>query len=253
MTITNRKMARVGVGATALLACLASTGCLFHEPCRLLADTARPGGEFSAQRNQWAYDGETVTFQMECAPGAGHFVLFTVQGKDYVVETPQAAGLYRWTHVFRAGAGPQVYTVSVSPFLMRGKCDWVYNSSTGAWDYYPGATNKPDIVVGDEQTMKITCYRAAVRFRFKAARGRPEGLTLSLTRDTGQTSQRRTPQARTDDRLIALSGPDKDGFCEVTYAPTCEEVSRSGKTHAKLQVEYAGGETAVLEQDIDTP
>jgi len=241
------------LAATSLLACLAGAGCLFHEPCRLLADTALPSGEFSPERHQWAYDGETVTFEMECAPGAGHFVLFTVQGKDCVVETPQAAGLYRWTHVFKAGAGPQTYTISATPFLMRGKCDWVYNRTTGAWDYYPGTTNKPDIMVGGEQRMKITSYRTTVRFRFKALRGRPEALTLGLTTNTVQTARHSTSQARADVPPIALVGPDKDGFCEVTYTPTYQEVSRAGKTHAKLEMVYAGGETAVLEQDINTP
>ena len=253
MTIAHRISVCLSLAAAGLLACLASAGCLYHEPSRLLADTALPGGEFSAQRTQQAYDGEPVTFEMQCAPGAGRYVVFSLQGKDYLADIPQAAGVYRWTRVFHAGATPQTYTVNASPFLVSGKRDWVYNRTTESWDYYPGPNDKPDIARGEEQQMKIICYRATVRFRFKSALDRPEGLVLTLTTDTGQTSRHSASQARTDERRLALAGPDKDGFFEATYTPTHEEVSRTGKTHAKLVVAYAGGETTVLEQDIETP
>jgi hypothetical protein len=95
---------------------------------------------------------------MECPPGPGHFVVFTAEGKDYVVETPEAAGVYRWTHAFRAADRPLTYEVRATPYLMRGKCDWVYNNITESWDCYPGSTNKPDLQVGDERVIRITCY-----------------------------------------------------------------------------------------------
>ena len=239
--------------AAGLLACLASAGCFWQESCRLLADTALPGGEFSAQRRQRAYDREPVTFEMECATRRGHFVVFTVGGEDYVVETPYAAGRYRWTHAFTCGTESRTYQVSATPFLMRGKIDWVYNKSTEAWEYYPGSTGKPDIALGREQKMTITCYRAPVLVRFRAPQGRPVDAALVLTADTGEAIKRRLVGAGESRPGVTLTGPDALGMCEASYVPTCTEVSRAGRTHARFEVEFPTGEKGVFEQDVSTP
>jgi len=239
--------------AAGLLACLASAGCFWEESCRLSADTALAGGEFSAQRVQWAYDGEPVTFELECAAGPGHFALFSVGGQDFVVETPHAAGCYRWTHAFTCGAEPRTYQVSATPYLMRGKIDWVYNSSTETWDYYPGSTNRPDVRVGSERKMTIKCYRTPVRVEFKATHGQPVDVALTLTKDTGETAKHRIAGGREARPGVALAGPDAAGMCEAAYVPTHTEVSRAGMTHARFEVEYQAGEKEVFEQDVATP
>ena len=62
----------LGLLALALVA-LAGTGCGPTAQSRLWADTALPDGGFSLQRHQWAYDGETVTFELECDPGMANY------------------------------------------------------------------------------------------------------------------------------------------------------------------------------------
>jgi len=112
---------------------------------RLWADTALPGGEFSTQRRQWAYDGEPVTFELEYNLGQGGYVVFGTKGEDAVVNTPKIEGRYRWTHTFHCGAKPETYEVYATPYLTRDRCDWVYDKTEEKWYYYPGSGEKPDL------------------------------------------------------------------------------------------------------------
>jgi len=236
------------------LACLPAAGCFYGSPARLWADTALPDGTMSLQRHQWAYDGETVTFDLECDPGAGVYAVFGVSGEDTVVDTGKADGHYRWTHVFHTGVKPTTCVVYAMPFVVRGLRDWVFDKTEEKWYFYPSRSDKGDVQIGGEQRMKITCYRADIRMPVKARGGPPKGLELSLTKATGE---RRVIPARPPgaggDRGFLLAGPDPSGSYEVSYTPTCEEVGRAGKTHVELVVEHADGSVERLQKDIDTP
>ena len=233
---------------------LAGPGCGLSAHARLWADTATADGSFSLQRRQWAYDGEPVTFELESDPGLTNFVVFGISGEEAVVDTTKVEGRYRWTHVFRCGPRPQTYEVYAVPYLMRGKCDWVYDKNEDKWYHYPGRTEKPDLPTDREQRIEITCYRVDVKVRFAARGGPPKGIELALIKDSGERTV--IPQRRTVDSTVPgflLLGPDATDRCEVAYVPRYGEVGRNGKTCAELTVEHADGSVERLRQDLDTP
>jgi hypothetical protein len=237
------------------LACLGGAGCGPSAHARLWADTAMPDGGFSLQKQQWAYDGEPVTFELECDPGLVSYVVFsTRKGEETVVNVTKVEGRYRWTHVFRAGPQPQVYEVFAAPYLIRGRCDWIYDKNEDKWYFYPGITEKPDLATDREQAMKITCYQVEVRLRFAARGGPPKRAALSLvTADGRRTEVPQREAAASDGRGFLVLGPDAAGFCEATYVPRYDEVGRAGKTQVELVVEHADGSLERLRQTIDTP
>ncbi|MBE3068830.1 MAG: hypothetical protein IMZ66_01200 [Planctomycetes bacterium] len=243
----------------ALLAALvaagaAGAGCGLTVPARLWADTALAGGEFSVAKRQAAYDGETVTFELECDPGAVHYVVFGVEDDETVVESGEVRGRYRWTRTFRTGPKPQTFEVHATPFLIRGKCDWVYDKAKDAWFFYPGTSEKSDIATASEQRIRITCYRREVCLRFTARDGPPASVELALVKPSGErTVVAPRPAGAPDARGFILLGPDGRGACEVVYTPDIGEVGRAGKTQAELLVTHADGSRQRLTQDIDTP
>lgn len=250
----NRNQPLICLAAAAMaLGCAAGCGMPTHS--RLWADTATPDGSMSLQKSQWAYDGEPVTFELECQPGSANFVIFGIKGDETVVDTAKVEARYRWMHIFHAGAQPQAYEVYASPYLMRGRCDWVYDKNDGKWYYYPGAGEKPDVQTAREQVMKITCYRVEVRFPFAVRGGPPKRVELSLTRaDGGRKEIPRRPAAVKDGSgYLLVLGPDEKGACEVAYAPSYDEVSRAGATRVELVVEHADGSIERIAKDIETP
>jgi len=235
-------------------ACLTAAGCFYKVPARLWADTALPDGGFSTRSRQWVYDSEPVTFELECDPGAVHYVVFGTDGQETVVDSGKVPGRYRWTHAFAAGAKPQVYEVYAMPYLVRGRCDWVYDKADEAWHFYPGAFERSDVPTALEQVMRITCYRTEILVRIKPRGGPPKRVELSLLRTDGRrTVVPARPADKADARGFLLLGPGKDGAYEIRYEPTHGEVSRAGKTRAELVVEHADGSTERLEKDFDTP
>jgi hypothetical protein len=239
--------------AAALLLGFAATGCDMTAHARLWADTALPDGAFSVQPRQWAYDGEPVTFELEVDPGLANFVVFGVGGEETVVSIAKVEGRFRWTQTFRAGGRPQTFEVYAVPYLLRGKCDWVFDKKDEKWYHYPGANEKPDLPTDREQRMKITCYRVEVRIGF-AARGRTPGVELTLVRADGRRSTVRQRRAAEGDAPgFLLLGPDAKGLCEVTCVPRYDEVSRAGQTTAELLVQHADGSTERIRQDLQTP
>ena len=248
----NRTLICIAAAAMAL-ACAA--GCSMMPLSRLWADTATPDGSMSLQKHQRAYDGEPVTFELECQPGGVNFVVFGIKGEETVVDTGKVEGRYRWMHIFHAGTQLQDYEVYATPYLIRGRCDWVYDKKDGKWYYYPGASEKPDVQTAREQVMKITCYRVQVSLPFAARGGPPKRLELSLTRaDGGRKEIPRMPAAVKDGAgYLLLLGPDAKGACEVVYAPSYDEVSRAGATRVELVVEHADGSLERIARDIETP
>jgi len=237
-----------------LAALIVAAGCGPTARARMWADTALPDGGFSLQRGQWAYDGETVTFELESDPGLTNYVVFGVAGDETVVSAPKVEGRFRWTRAFRCGERPQTYEVYAVPYLLRGRCDYVFDRNEDKWYHYPGAQEHPDLPSDREKTLKITCYRVEVRLRFAARAGPPRSAVLTLTRADGQrTSVRQRRAAEGDAQGFSLQGPDARGFCEVTYVPRHNEVSRAGVTGAELVVEHADGSTERLRQELKTP
>jgi hypothetical protein len=221
---------------------------------RLWADTAQADGSFSRQHRQWAYDGEPVTFELECASAPSVYVVFGVAGDDTVVNTAKIEGRYRWTHVFHAGPKPQTYEVYAIPLAIRGRCDWIYDKTDEKWYHYPGANERPDVQIADEQTIQITCYRLDVRVPFEGRGGPPKRVELSLTKADGTRKViPPRPKREGDAAGFVLLGPDKTGAYEVAYVPRYDEVSRAGKTRVEVLVEHADGSVERLTQDLDTP
>jgi hypothetical protein len=245
-----------GLLAALVMVCLGAAGCQSESAARLWADTALPDGTLSTRSHQWAYDGEPVTFELEVPPGSAHYAVFGVGGDDTVVNTAEVEGRYRWTHVFHAGAKPQTFEVHAAPFLIRGKCDWIYESRTDKWTFYPGRSDKPDTLTAEERTMDITCYRVEVKMPFTARGGRPLHVRLALIKADGQRVE--VPQAdlgrkAEDAQPGFLLQEFPNGSCEVAYTPPFNEVSRSGKTLAELIVQHADGTIERLKQELDTP
>ncbi len=234
------------------LALAAAPGCRYLASARMWADSARPAGRFSDQDHQWVYDGEPVTFELECDRGAVNFVVFGVDGEETVVSVPEVEGRYRWTRAFHCGPQPQTFEVYAMPFLLRGKCDWIYDKTDDTWRYYPGRTEAPDVQTAREQTVRVTCYRKTLRFRFKPRGGEPTALTLVLTKADGERTEIRHAAQPGEVGTFSLSGPD-DGVYTMACTPTHDQVSRAGTTHAKLVIRHADGSTERLEQDLDTP
>jgi hypothetical protein len=233
---------------------LAGAGCGPTAHARLWADTALPDGGFSPLRHQWAYDGESVVFELECDPGLANYVVFGIAGEETVVSVPKVVGRYRWTHVFRCGLASKAYEVYAVPYLMRGKCDYVYDKNDEKWYHYPGRTDEPDVPTDREQRMQITCYRVELKMRFAARGGAPKNIELSLTKDSGEPAvipRRRVAEG--DAPGFLLTGPDALGQCEVAYVPRASEVDRAGKTLAELVIEHADGSVERLRQNLDTP
>jgi len=235
-------------------ACAPLAGCGPQVYARMWADTALPGGKFSIMQHQWAYDGEPVTFELETDPGGVHFVVFGLDGDETVVATGDVAGRYRWTRTFSAGPEPREYEVYAQPFLMRGKCDWVYDKTKDAWFFYPGIAERPDIPSAKEQVMRITCYRTRIRLPIQPRGGPPKRVELALTKTTGE----RTSIARREDENaeaggFRLVGPDNSGAYEVVYSPEHAQITRAGRTGAELVVEHADGSVERIVKEIDTP
>jgi hypothetical protein len=241
--------------AAAILVSAAVTGC-FQPETRLWADTATPDREPSMKHHQYAYDGEPVTFELQCPVGAAHYVIFGIGPDVTVINTPKAPGQFRWTHAFSCGLKSRDYEVYATPYLLRGHCDWVFDKDEDKWYFYPSRNDPPDVKSADERTMIITCYKVEVRFQFQARRGPPKRAELTLVRDDGKRST--IPPGQPAEGGAAkpgflLLGPDAKGLCEVVYTPRWDEVSRAGQTRAELLVEYADGTLEQLAQDIDTP
>jgi CDP-diacylglycerol---serine O-phosphatidyltransferase len=235
------------------LACTMTAGC-GESSARLWADTALPDGEMSLKSHQYAYDGETVTFELECPVGAAQYIVFGIAGDEEVVEIPQSAGRYRWTHTFAAGLKGKDYEVYARPFLIRGHRDYIFDSLEKKWLFYPSRSDKPDVPTADEQTMTITCYRTELRMKFDM-HGTPRKMSLSLAKDDGKRTviPQRAP-ADAQARGFFVLGPDaKTGTCEVVYAPLAGEVNRAGTTRAELLIEYDDGAAERQVQDFKTP
>jgi len=228
------------------------SGCTHVASARMWADSARPAGGFSTEANQWVYDGEPVTFELECDPGAVDYVVFGVDGEEHVVGVGAVKGRYRWTRAFQCGAEPRTLEVYAIPFLIRGECDWIKNRTDDTWDFYPGRNDKADVRTDREQTMKVTCYRKTLRFRFKGRGGAPKQATLILTRSEGGRDDITRDLQAGPDASWAVTGPD-DGIYSLTYTPSYQQVSRAGATHAELLVRHADGSTERLEQELETP
>ena len=240
--------------AAAAAVCLATAGCLYQAHARLWADTALPDGGFSTQSPQWAYDGEPVTFELECDPGAVHYVVFGTAGQETVVDFGKVAGRYRWTQAFSAGPEPRVCEVYATPYLVRGRRDWVYDKLENTWHFYPGASDRPDVETAAEQVMRITCYRREILVPIQPRSGPPKRIELSLRKADGRrTVVPARPPGKAEARGFLLLGPGKNGDYEIRYEPTYGEVSRAGKTRVDVVVEHADGSTEHLEKDIDTP
>jgi len=234
------------------LAAAAGSGCGYAGSARMWADSALPAGRFSTQARQWVYDGEPVTFELECDRGAVDFVVFGVDGDETVVSVAEVEGRYRWTRAFHCGPEPRTFEVYAMPFLLRGKCDWVYDKVDGAWRYYPGRTETPDVQTAREQTVRVTCYRKTLRFRFRPRGGEPTALRLVLTKADGERTEIRHAEQVGEEGTFSLSSLD-DGVYTLACSPTHNQVSRAGTTHAELVIRHADGSTERLEQDLDTP
>jgi hypothetical protein len=258
----------VGLAVALVLAGLAGTGCVQTAGARLWADTASPDATPSTQSRQWAYDGETVTFELEVPIGAAHYVIFGAGGEDTVVTTPRSPGRYRWTHVFHCGAKPQVYEVYATPFLIRGKIDWVFDSNEQKWIYYPTGNERADVATAPERVMTVTCYRVEVRIPFKERGGPPRQVSLSLLGADGRKVE--VPRARPAEApateaagatKVAKGAPtpgylilrQPNGDSQVQYTPRFDEVGRAGKTLAELLIVHADGSAERLTQELDTP
>ena len=244
---------RAASAAAPVLLALASAGCgVYVARARLWADTARPG-TFSAQSEQWAWDGEPVTFELACDPGAADYVVFGTDGRDTVVTVPAAAGRFRWTQAFHCGPEPKRIEVYAIPFLLRGRCDWVFNRLQDRWEHYPSRTETPDVQSAPEQRMRIVCYRRTVRMAFRGRGGPPQQVRLTLLRDDGGRTEVPPRGPGPEARGFALAGPDPAGRYTVTYTPTYREVNRTGVTRVELEVRHADGSTERLTEDLDTP
>jgi hypothetical protein len=244
----------VVVLALAALSCAPLAGCAPMAYSRLWADTALPDGKFSTRQRQQAYDGEPVTFELETDPGAVNFVVFGIDGDETVVQSGDVAGRYRWTHIFHAGPEPQDQEVYAQAFLMRGKCDWVYDRTKDAWFFYPGTAERADIPSSKERTMRIICYRMEIRLPVVPRGGPPRRVEMTLTRMAGQrTSIPRNEGHKPDAAGFLLVGPGEKGAYEVVYTPKHTEISRAGRTHVKLVVEHADKSVERILKDFDTP
>ena len=251
-----------GLAAIVILGCACGTGCDMGGSARLWADTAQADGSFSLQHRQWAYDGEPVTFELECASAPGVYIVFGVAGDDTVVNTAKVEGRYRWTRVFHAGPKPQRFEVYAIPFVIRGKCDWIYDQNEDQWYHYPGGGEKPDVLIAPEQTIEITCYRLDIRVPFAGRGGPPKRVAMSLTKADGtrvEIPAAGAPPNLKDRRFVNLTPgfvgmyrPD-DEKGAVIYTPRYDEVSRAGKTRVEVLVEHADGSVERLTQDLDTP
>jgi len=232
---------------------MTATGCGPTAKARLWADAATIDGSFTLQKHQWAYDGEPVMFELECVPGMADYVVFGTDKEETVVNIARVEGRYRWMHVFHCGPKAKTYEVHATPFLIRGKCDWVYDKNEDKWYYYPGMSDKPDVATDSEQRMEITCYRVEIHLKFTAQGGPPKRMELSLLKADGTSKvvPRRLPGS--DKPGYLLLGPDAAGACEVSYTPTYDEVSRAGQTGVELIIEHADGSTQRLRQAAETP
>jgi hypothetical protein len=216
------------------------------------ADSALAGGRFSTQDKQWVYDGEPVTFELECDAGAAHFVVFGVDGDETVVSVAEVEGRYRWTRSFECGAEPRTLEVYAIPFLIRGRCDWVHDKVKDKWTYYPGRSEKPDVQTAPEQTIRVTVYRTTVRFRFEGRGGPPEEFFLTLTRADGEEAEVTGRLRPGPGNPFDVAGPE-GGTYTLAYTPTHEQVSRAGTTRAVLRIRHADGSVERIEQDVETP
>jgi len=220
---------------------------------RLWADTGGPGG-FSYEKRQYAYDGQPVTFELECVPSKNLYAVFGTGSQDAVVNTPTSAGRYRWTHAFAGGIKPTTYEVYAAAFEVRDRCDWVYNKLKDTWECYPGSNDKPDVKATLDLVVEIRCYRVQVRVKFLGRGGPPREVGLALVKPSGESV--RIPRRRgvaADSPGFILLGPDNDGAYEVSYAPTFKEVGRGGKTRAEVVIEHSSGAVERLVQELDTP
>ncbi len=218
------------------------------------ADTASPSGAFTADRRQFAYDAEPVTFQFDTEGGALTYVVFNIEGRDTVVELPKTMGRYELTHRFRAGHQPLDYVVYATAFVVRGRRDWIYDKNDGTWHLHPRPDDPADVIVTRQQTIQVTCYRQPIRLTFESPRGAPKSLALVLTTATGRrTEVPRRPGPEDPQAGFLATGSATGGTWEVSYTPTYEEVSRSGTTHVELLVKHADGSLERVEAEVETP
>jgi hypothetical protein len=241
------------IAFAAVLSAFLGAGCVRH-PTTLWADSALADGRLSDETHQWVYDGEPVTFELQVVPGAASYVLFEVGNEATVVQAEDIGRQFRWTHTFHAGHEPQEAEVFATPFVVRGRRDWIYDRLEQKWMFYPGADDRRDVPTAEERRMRITCYRREISLEFAAHGGAPKAAGLTLVKANGeQVTIPRSDPARPDARGFLLLGPDDRSLCRVVYVPTHEEVGRAGTTQVNLVVEHADGSAERVQDILDTP
>jgi hypothetical protein len=233
------------------LATLAGAGCA-GGTVKMWADTATPLGDMSTVRHQWAYDGEPVTFEIECSPGI-NYVVFGVSGDETVVEESSNLGKFSYTRSFKAGPKPIDYVVYANAYVVRGRRDYYYDSVEKAWRYHPRIGDRLDVGVYWERTIRVTCYRREIHARFMGHGGPPQSVELSLTKASGEPIAIPRAAESPAQRGFQLLGPDPKGAYEVSYSPTYKELSRSGTTEVDVLVTHADGSKDRIRQSLDTP
>ena len=241
------------VAVVALLGASLGAGCVRY-PATLRADSSLADGRLSDQTHQWVYDGEPVMFELEVVPGAASYVLFEVGNEAAVVQAEDIGRRFRWTHTFRAGHEPQQAEVFATPFVVRDRCDWIYDRLEQKWLFYPAADDRRDVPTAEESRMRITCYRREIGLEFAARGGAPKAAGLTLVKGSGEEAAipRRDP-ARPDARGFLMLGPDARGVCRIVYVPAHGEVGRAGTTQVNLVVEHADGSVERVQDVLDTP
>jgi len=249
-----RAWGRAAAAAALAGLALAATGCMHVAGAKLYSDTAAPDGQFSDAKRQWAYDGETVTFELVCDAGAVHYVVFGAGGDEEVVDSGKDEGRFRWSSTFHAGIGDKQYLVYGKPYLVRGRRDYIYDRLDQKWHFYPGRTDPVDVGTDREQVIRLVCYRREFRVPVAGRGGPPKRIEVGLVKATGErTAVPPRPAGEPEARGFVVLGPDAKGLYTVSYTPTHTEVSRSGVTRAELLVEHADGSQERVQQDVDTP
>jgi len=241
-----------------LALCWPAGGCgqMFLDRAVLFADTyTEDGSGFSEKSPQWAYEGETVTFDFAPDPDVTDYAVFTLpNGTQEYIDRRTALdtdGFYRVTGRFVAGRESRQYTVSAKAYTVRRQRDWYYDRESKKWVLHVTQSDQADSQVGSA-SLKVICYRSQVEMTFAPGSRRTQDAVLVLLRSDGTRTERRV-KVDGGQPGFDLIGPDAKGTYTVRYVPTWDEVNRTGKTDVELHLSYADGARDVIRTTIDTP
>jgi len=232
-------------------------GCL---SASLASDTGPrlPGRQWSDEARQQAHIGEDVAFDFVLQGAKGQFVPPT-DVADYCVamigslrleSEPDQFGHFTFRHRFDGVQPGRTIDIRAAAYQQRGSRDFM--KVGGQWLEADSPYSVADRKVA-EDSIRITFYQSQVDLRIVRPPDDldPETGVLRIRRADGSSTA--VYVDRPGRRGFKIDGPGPDGYYHVTYAPSGQELNKTGTTDVDFTIYDLVGQRHTVSQTLDTP